>query len=260
MIDGILVLKLCVAPALIVAASLAGNRWGHAVSGWIVGLPLTSAPVIFILALEQGGVFAASSAQGALMGIASLSAFSLIFSILTVRARLGWLVAMTAGWFVYLVSSLALEHAAVSIAAAFAGVTVWLVIVSRLFPSPGGASQPAASTTADILVRVVAAVSLIFAITEFAPTLGPRLSGLLTPFPVYTSVLAASIHSRQGAASAAEFVRGATVSLFTPAVFWLIVGSTIVVWGVGVAYALAMAASLVVHWLLLRALRRDSPT
>lgn len=34
-----LLLRIVVTPALIGAASLAGRRWGQAVSGWLVGLP-----------------------------------------------------------------------------------------------------------------------------------------------------------------------------------------------------------------------------
>lgn len=47
-----LALKLVLAPALIGAASLAGRRWGPAVSGWLVGLPLTSGPIAFFLRLD----------------------------------------------------------------------------------------------------------------------------------------------------------------------------------------------------------------
>ena len=47
------ILKLILAPVIIGGASLAGRRWGPAVSGWLVGLPLTSGPVIFFLALSQ---------------------------------------------------------------------------------------------------------------------------------------------------------------------------------------------------------------
>jgi hypothetical protein len=260
LLDAVLLLKLGLAPALIIAASLAGNRWGHTVGGWIVGLPLTSAPVILILALEQGGEFAASSAQGSLMGIVSLSAFSLTFSLLALGAGRGWLPPMVAGWGVFLASSLILEYASWPLLPSFAGVVGWLLLVACLLPRPKTQASPAASTGTDMLIRVVAAESLIFAVTEFAPSLGPRLSGLITPFPIYTSVLAASIHMRQGAAQSAEFVRGATVSLFTPAVFWFIVGSTIVAWGVGFAYAIAICASLVLHWLLLKVLRRGPPT
>lgn len=49
----ILALKLILAPIIIGSASLAGRRWGPAVSGWIVGMPLTSGPVIFFVALRD---------------------------------------------------------------------------------------------------------------------------------------------------------------------------------------------------------------
>lgn len=61
-----LLLKLLLTPALIAAASLAGRQWGQAVSGWFVGLPLTSGPIAFFVALDQGVGFAAATALGAL--------------------------------------------------------------------------------------------------------------------------------------------------------------------------------------------------
>jgi len=47
-----LLLKLIVTPVLIGAASLAGRRWGETLSGWFIGLPLTSGPVCWFLAIE----------------------------------------------------------------------------------------------------------------------------------------------------------------------------------------------------------------
>src|SRR5437660_411979 len=41
---------------------MAGRRWGPGVSGWLVGFPLTSGPVAFFLALDQGVSFAAGAA------------------------------------------------------------------------------------------------------------------------------------------------------------------------------------------------------
>ncbi len=63
-----LILKLVLTPVLIGAASLAGRRWGPAVSGWLVGLPLTSGPITFFLALSHGATFAAAAAVGTLTG------------------------------------------------------------------------------------------------------------------------------------------------------------------------------------------------
>jgi hypothetical protein len=258
-LDAILVLKVALAPALILVASIAGNRWGHTVSGWIVSLPLTSAPVIFLLALEQGVGFASSSAEGTLLGIVSLSAFSLAYSWLSLYLRISWLYSMTLGWCVFFLFSFILANASVPLIVSFVGVVAWLFLVARFFPKSNHFSESATSgvyTKWDIAARVIATELLILVITENAPMLGPRLSGLLTPFPIYTSVLASSIHRRQGAASAVQFVRGATVGLFTPAIFFLIVGTLIVGWGVGVSYTLAITVSLIVHGLLLRLLRK----
>ena len=62
-----LLLKLILTPLLLGGVTLAGRKFGPTVSGWLVGLPLTSGPVSFFLALEQGTKFAAHAAQGTLM-------------------------------------------------------------------------------------------------------------------------------------------------------------------------------------------------
>ena len=73
----ILVLKLIMAPVIIGSASLAGRKWGPAVSGWIVGMPLTSGPVIFFVALSHDVGFAANAALGVISGGLSLVAYAL---------------------------------------------------------------------------------------------------------------------------------------------------------------------------------------
>ena len=94
-----LVLKLVVTPVLILAASLAGRRWGESVSGWFVGLPLTSGPVCFFLALERGPGFAAAAARGCLTGAAAEVCFVLAY--MTVAAhgnrQRSWPIALLAG-------------------------------------------------------------------------------------------------------------------------------------------------------------------
>jgi hypothetical protein len=260
MLDAVLLLKVGLAPLLILAASYAGYRWGHTVSGWIVGLPLVSAPVILLLALERGNPFAAASAQGSMMGIISLTTFSLTYSFLSLRRGVGWVPSLLLGWGAYFVLTWLLGYASASIFVAFVGVAAWLLLMTRVFPK---ATAPAVEKGdgfpwGDALIRVVAAVALIFAITEYAPALGPTLSGLLTPFPIYTSVMVTSIHRKQGAAAATEFVRGSTISSLTPAAFWLIVGSTIVQYGIIVSYAIAIVVSLALHWALLRVLRKTT--
>ncbi|HSE05221.1 MAG TPA: hypothetical protein VLK35_13795, partial [Methylomirabilota bacterium] len=89
-----LTLKLVLTPALIGAATLAGRRWGQSVGGWLVGLPLTTGPVAFFIALDQGEHFAAAAALGSLAGAAAEAAFCVAYGRLA--GRTGWPLAMLA--------------------------------------------------------------------------------------------------------------------------------------------------------------------
>jgi hypothetical protein len=258
LLDAILVLKIAIAPVLILSVSYAGKRWGYVVSGWIVSLPLNSAPVIFLLSLERGVGFASTSSEGAILGFASLSAFSFVYSLLSVRLKFGWFSSIIFGWCVFFLFSFILQSIELPLVVAFICVVCWLFLVVKFLPKPDFSEKVVLGeyTNWSIVTRTIAAMSLIFLITEYAPMLGPRLSGLLTTFPIYISVLILSIHRKHGAASTVEFVRGGTVGLFTSAFFFLIVGSLIVGWGIGASYSLAIVASLIFHGCLLKLLTK----
>jgi hypothetical protein len=70
----LLAVKLAVTPLMALAASLAARRWGDAIGGWLVGLPITSGPVAVFLAIEQGPAFAADAAAGSIAGVAAQAA------------------------------------------------------------------------------------------------------------------------------------------------------------------------------------------
>ena len=47
--------KLTLVPFFILALSLAGRRWGTAVSGWLVALPVVAGPIVFFIGIGAGG-------------------------------------------------------------------------------------------------------------------------------------------------------------------------------------------------------------
>src|SRR2546423_10423364 len=104
----ILIFKLLLTPTLILLVSLASRRWGSLVSGWLVGLPLTSAPVVLFLALEQGTAFASRAALGTMTGTISVATFCLAYSWLSLR--LSWQICLFASWGVFFASTYVLEH------------------------------------------------------------------------------------------------------------------------------------------------------
>ena len=91
----LLVVKLTLAPALVVGSSLAGRRWGHEVSGLLVALPLVAGPILLITELEHGRHFAADTAAASLLGLVALASFVVVFA--QVARRAGWLGAVLAG-------------------------------------------------------------------------------------------------------------------------------------------------------------------
>ena len=71
--------KVVVTPVLVGGAGLAARRWGEQVGGCVVALPLTSGPVAFFLAREQGISFAARAAIAMMAGTISQVAFALAY-------------------------------------------------------------------------------------------------------------------------------------------------------------------------------------
>src|ERR1700687_2240670 len=92
---GLLIFKLILTPLLIAAAAVAERRYGPAVGGSVAGLPLTSGPVSFFLALEQGGPFAAKAAIGTLVGLIGVAAFCVGYS--EVAEKRSWSISLMAG-------------------------------------------------------------------------------------------------------------------------------------------------------------------
>ena len=249
----ILALKLFLTPVLIAAVSLAGRRWGPGVSGWLIGFPLTSGPVSVILALQHGNDFAARAAIGNLGGLASIGAFCLAYSGLAHKrpwwvcvaiAALAFLLA-TAIWNVFTLSLLPTFVIALIINGLVIGLIPRRLAATVLFQPPRW----------DLPARMIVAATFVVLLTTFASILGPQLSGLLTPFPVFGAVLAVFAHRQQGAAAAMRFLRGHAISLFGFAAFFLVVGGTLPRLGGLGAYALATLAAVVVNGLSLRLAR-----
>ncbi|MBM3218549.1 MAG: hypothetical protein FJZ38_07660 [Candidatus Rokubacteria bacterium] len=239
-----LVWKLLLTPVLIAAASLAGRRWGHAVSGWFVGLPLTSGPVALFLALERGTSFAADAALGALAGAMAEAAFCLAYAYLARGAT--WPAALAGATIAFTLVAAALQRAVTSWLIAALGAFVTLAIALSLMPRLRAMSAAAPPPRWDVPARMVIATALVLAITESAPVVGARVSGVLATFPVYAAILTVFAH-RLGAASAVQVLRGLLWGLFGFVGFFVILGAALEQTGIVFAFVLASGAALAIQ-------------
>ncbi len=239
-----LVLKLVLTPLLIGAASLAGRRWGPAVGGWFVGLPLTSGPIAFFLALDHGAGFAAAAAVGSLAGAIAEAAFCLAYA--AAAPRRGWIVALAAASGAFALVAAALQPVAAPLPAIGAAAAAVLGLTLAVMPRGTAPAAVAAPPAWDLPARMVITTALVLAITGAAATLGPRLSGALATFPVYAAILTIFAH-RAGAAPAREVLRGLVAGLFAFVAFFVVLGGLIERAGVAAGFLLATLAALTIQ-------------
>ena len=249
-----LALKLVLTPALIGVATLVGRRWGQAVGGWLVGLPLTSGPVVLFLALEHGTSFAASATQGSLRGVVAEAGFALAYAWIAQRQALP--LAFLAGSLGFAVTGFVMQSLAPAPVLLVAIVIGALTLALRLMPGFTGRTPAVPPQRWDLPARMVTATLLVLALTTAAGWLGPQLSGLLSTFPLFASVLTVFAHHAQGKAAATNVLRGLLMGLFSFAAFFVALGATIERLGIAPAFAAAIAAALAVQTVSLLLARR----
>jgi hypothetical protein len=252
----VFIFKLGAAPLLIGGVSLAGRRWGPAVSGWLVGLPLTSAPVLLFLALEHGATAAVQGTQGVLMGGIAVTAFCLAYS--RAAEHWPWWGALTAALAAYLLAAAVLGRLVVPIPAACALVAAALALALWLLPPLGPRPVAVIPPRWDLPLRMALATGIILVLTSVVPLFGAHIVGLLSSFPAMVTILGTFAQRQQGPAAAAAIMRGVVLGLFGFAAFYLIIGLAILHWGIGLAFLAATGATLAVQGASLRLAHRAS--
>lgn len=251
---GVLGLKLVVTPLLIAVATLVARRWGPGVGGWLAGFPLTSAPVSVFLAVEQGPDFAAGAAVGTLLGLTALAVCCLVYG--RAARHMGWLGCTAAGLGVFVACLAVVSRLTVSLLGAFALVCATLAVAAAALPATSRGGPGIKSPPWDLPARMIVATGVVLALTAAATRLGPTLSGLLSPVPVFLLVLAIFAQRSQGADASIRVLLGGVIGSFAFAVFFLVVGIGLGRIGMGATYALASGGAIVVNAAALSMARR----
>jgi len=241
----LLAFKLFLAPMLIGLVSIAGRRWGPAVGGWLVSLPLTSAPVILFLAIEQGTAFASRAAQDTVLGIISVASFCLVYCWFSFR--FSWPVSMLAGWGAFFALTFIEESIILPLLFSFVVVIAFLALVLTVMPESQSKDITINPPPWDTPLRMLVATAFVLGLTGAASILGPQLSGLLAPFPMFTTILAVFTHHFQGPNVARRLLRGVVAGSFTFVVFFLFISLLVNRWGIAIAFSLAILAAIVIH-------------
>jgi hypothetical protein len=252
----LLVMKVLLAPTLLATCSLVTWRWGAAVGGWLLGLPLISGPVSVLLFLEHGERFAESAARGTLLGLLATGAFCVWYSALARRTR--WWLTLPLAYGACLTVAWGLSFVHVPLAWVAAIVAAGLGVLSA-GSRPTVCGPVRRTGAAALLLKMAAAAVMVVAITMGAGLLGPSVAGLLAPLPVLLALMAASSHRREGFEAARGLLHGALAGSWGGAAFFTVLALALGPLSPLAAYATALAAALVVAAMSTR-LREAAPS
>jgi hypothetical protein len=203
-----LALRMAVAAAFVVTASLITERSGPAIGALVATLPVSAGPAYLFLAIDHDAAFIA---QGALASMPMNGATVLMsLALVHLLQRHSTLVSLAAGlsiWFVfaYLVRSFDWSLAG-GVALNVAALALCLPLVQRF----RRARMPLiVRRWYDIPLRAALVAALVATVVTTSGIVGPRISGVMTLFPVvFTSLMLILAPRIGGPATAAVLANG----------------------------------------------------
>lgn len=207
----LLLLKVTLIPAVIALVTLAIRKWGNKIGGLIGSMPWVAGPILLFFIAEQGKAFGIQSIQGTMTGILALISFC--FSYSTLSQKLSWLPTLGLSYVIYTVTAVIVNYLQSNLSLSYVLVIGSVLLALRFFPVPTEQATNGRRLPFDILIRMVVATLFVLVITGLASVLGPNWSGILTPFPILTSILAIFSHSLQGSNATILTLRGLVIGL-----------------------------------------------
>jgi hypothetical protein len=248
-------LRLALVPAAVWLASLAARRWGHAVSGYLGGMPLIGGPITLFLALDLGDEFAARSALYTLAGVLGQAAHLLAFAHLGQRNR--WPLALAAAWTSFFAVSWAITQWPLTPFAALALAGMGLAAAWHWLPRPRGEAVKPQVPAFELYLRLAAAFVLA-AVIVWAARFGPAVSGILLSLPITGTIMPAFTLALYGPAPLARLIRGFVAGLCGFSAFFFVVAVATASWGAAWAFPAALAAALAAVFASTRLMGRTS--
>lgn len=202
-----LLLRLVLPPLTVLAAGWLQHRIGPRLSGRLVGLPLTSGPLVLVLLLAEGARAASVAAQGVLAGQLMVVGFTCAYAVASTRATARSTLAAAAPATVVIGAG---AHTATA-ALAWSGLAVVPVALMALWlwrPDAPSVAPPTRPSGAQLGFRAVLAGVLVSGLSTSSRVLGPGLTGVLASVPLVVAVVAPSTHRDGGSPAARSMLRG----------------------------------------------------
>lgn len=163
---------------------------------------------------------------------------------------LKWPSTLLISYVAFALTALVLDAIPLTIWEIYGLALVVITITLYYFPRPSvGQTAPSRVKPPkyDLLFRMLVATLFVLTITGLAAILGPSWSGVLTPFPILTSILAIFNHYLQGSTAAITVLRGIMIGLVGFTTFLFLQAFLLHEFSVVVAFLIALVVNAVIN-------------
>ncbi len=247
----LLAVKTFLTPLLLVACTVASQRWGDVVGGWLLGLPLASGPISLFLAIQHGSGFAAAAARSSLLGFVAVGVFCLSYLALARTRR--WPLSLAGATAACLGTVALLSLVNLPLAGTISAAAVALFGISAVLGEAKNTRSSSAPSVGGVAVRMVIAGGTAAVLSTFSGVLGGPVTGLLAPLPVLAAIMAVAAHRREGSDAVQGLLRGIVVGTWGGVAFFSVVGALVSWAPESATYAVAVMAAALVGWAATRA-------
>jgi hypothetical protein len=236
--------RVLLVPLAVIVGTMAQRRFGDAVGGLVIGLPLASLPLLWLVALQHGTGFVISMTSALLVGSVAEAVVLWLYAHFTVRFSPSAALVGALGVFALAAGAVDL----LKFSAILAGVitAIGFAVALRWWPATTSAT-PSAKGPSRLWLRVVVATLFTIVIASLAGRLGPVLSGLIDALPATSLMMAFLTHQEQGSHASSHFLYGVTRGSFSYLASMIVLAELLGTRNLPLAFGAAMLVSLIVQ-------------
>ena len=236
----ILALRMAIAAAFVVSASIIAERTGPVIGALVATLPISAGPSYVFLALDHDAAFVAQGAQASLSVNAATLFLGLTYVLLAQRH--GMLVSMACSILVWLTLAVLLRLLDLSVAGGLLANAVAFAICVPVTQRYCHVKMPLITRRwYDIPLRAALVATLVAIVVTVSGRVGPAISGVLALFPVVFTSLMLILHPRIGGPPTAAVIANSGWGLMGLALALALLHVAALRFGSGVALSLALA-------------------
>ena len=206
-----LLLRIICAPLAVLIGTLAQRRFGHAIGGLVVGLPLVYLPFLWLVSLQYGVAFAHTMTVSLL--IAASAEVALLWSFAAMTRRFSSSTSLVSALVVFGCIATAIEVLHLSIVVGAVLALTSFAVALRWWPDASDVTLQ--QGTSRLTLRLVVSTVFTVALISLAGRLGATLSGALDAIPLTSLMMALFTNHEHGAGASSQFLRGVTKGSFS---------------------------------------------